>query len=127
MNRRGISAADLFTRSALGLVVGGALLLQTACHTARRGEPGAGPVATVDSKLERGRIAYMRYCNQCHPEGEGGLGPALNNKPLPKFMIKTQVRLGLGVMPDFVIQRLPPDQLDDLVDYLIALRRHGRH
>ena len=124
MNSREISAADLFTRRALGLIVGGALLLQTACHTARPSER-VGPLATVDSKLERGRVAYMRYCNQCHPEGEGGLGPALNNKPLPKFVIKTQIRLGLGVMPDFVIQRLPPDQLDDLVDYLVA-QRHRR-
>ena len=68
----------------------------------------------------------MHYRNQCHPEGGGGLGPSLNNKHLPKFVIKTQVRLGLGVMPAFVIQRLSPDQLDDLADYLIALRRHDR-
>jgi mono/diheme cytochrome c family protein len=42
----------------------------------------------------------MRHCHQCHPRGgDGGLRPALNNKPVPGFLVKCQVRLGLGAMP----------------------------
>ena len=98
-------------------------LLLTACHSVRHGEPLAGPFSPGDPKVERGQIAFAQYCSQCHPRGEGGLGPALNNKPLPGFLIKTQVRAGLGAMPDFVIQHLPPEKLDEIVAYLKALRR----
>jgi mono/diheme cytochrome c family protein len=102
------------------MIVG--ITVLTACHSVRHGEPIAGPSTSTDPKIERGRIAFAQYCSQCHPRGEGGLGPALNNKALPGFLIKCQVRLGLGVMPDFVIQHLPPDKLDDIVAYLAALR-----
>src|SRR5688572_581576 len=43
----------------------------------------------------------MQHCHQCHPFGQGGLGPALNDKPAPRFLVKTQVRLGFGTMPGF--------------------------
>ena len=90
----------------------------------RRGEPVTGPMPITNPQVKRGEIVFMQHCHMCHPNGEGGLGPALNNKPLPGFLIKTQVRAGLGVMPAFHSQELPPDQLDDLVQYLIALRKH---
>lgn len=66
----------------------------------------------------------MRVCNGCHPGGEAGLGPALNNKLLPGFLIKFQVRNGLGVMPSFSQDVISPEELDDLVSYLVALRHH---
>jgi mono/diheme cytochrome c family protein len=105
-----------------------AALVMTAlgCHSARRGEPIVGTLPITDPQVERGRIVFMQYCNSCHPGGEGGLGPALNNKPAPRFLMKTQVRLGLGAMPSFDAHKLPPHQLDDVTKYLVALRKHDQ-
>jgi mono/diheme cytochrome c family protein len=100
------------------------ILAVAGCRSARRGEPiqGALPV-TMESAAAGGRV-FMQYCHSCHPGGEGGLGPAINDKPLPRFLIKTQVRTGLGVMPSFDREQIPPEELEALVDYLVLLRRH---
>ena len=58
----------------------------------------------------------------CHPGGEGGLGPSLNDKLLPAVAIRTQVRHGLGVMPHFPEKEIPPKELEALVAYMKALR-----
>lgn len=97
-------------------------LILTACHSQRRGEPLTGTVAENNAKVQRGELVFMRNCYQCHPTGEGGLGPALNNKPAPRFLIKTQVRTGLGTMPAFGKDKISSEELDDLVDYIFALR-----
>ncbi|MBV1796856.1 cytochrome c [Siccirubricoccus sp. G192] len=60
----------------------------------------------------------MRACHQCHPRGEAGLGPALNNKYVPAFLIRTQVRLGLGAMPAFPESALSAEELDAVVRYI---------
>ena len=109
------------SRSGAAAVVG-LCLLSLACGTARRREPLATPVA-LDQRAERGRVVFMAQCHQCHPGGEAGLGPALNDKPLPEFLKKFQVRHGLGTMPSFSEQRISDEQLDDLMEYLKALRR----
>ncbi len=67
----------------------------------------------------------MKQCSQCHPGGEAGLGPAINNKPLPGFLINLQVRQGFGAMPAFSKGRVTDDELADVIAYLKALRRHG--
>lgn len=66
----------------------------------------------------------MKHCSQCHPGGEAGVGPAINDKPLPGFLIRFQVRQGLGAMPAFSIERITDDQLTDVITYLQALRGH---
>ncbi|HEV7373067.1 cytochrome c [Arenibaculum sp.] len=95
--------------------------LVAACGTARRGPPAAelslGPAA------QRGELVFMAQCNQCHPGGEGGLGFALNNKPLPGSLIAFQVRNGLGAMPAFPETVISERELADLVAYLLELRR----
>lgn len=48
----------------------------------------------------------------------GGLAPSIINKPLPGFMIKFQVRNGLGAMPSFKKERLSKDELNDVVAYI---------
>lgn len=98
------------------------LCLLAACASPRRGEPVAGRVQLKPAEA-RGEKIFMRYCHKCHPGGESGLGPALNNKPLPGPMIKLQVRAGLGAMPSFPENLLPSSQLDDLVEYLKRLRK----
>jgi mono/diheme cytochrome c family protein len=67
----------------------------------------------------------MLHCQKCHPGGEAGLGPALNDKPLPVFLMRFQVRKGLGAMPAFPESRISGDELDDLLKYVVAFRRHG--
>jgi mono/diheme cytochrome c family protein len=95
------------------------------CTSARRSEPLVGPVALTSAEVQHGERVFMRHCYQCHPGGEAGLGPAINNKPLPGFMIKTQVRLGVGAMPRFSHEELSDADLNDLVAYLKALRHAG--
>jgi mono/diheme cytochrome c family protein len=98
--------------------------LVSACRSARRDEPIAGPLVLNDPVTEHGRVVFADRCHACHPGGAGGLGPALNNKPVPGFLMKTQVRAGIGAMPGFDKHSLSSDELDALTKYLLALRRH---
>lgn len=102
-----------------------ALLMLTGCGSARRGEPVAPPLSASSSTVARGETIFMHACHQCHPKGEAGLGPALNNKPLPAFMIRFQVRHGLGAMPAFSEKDLSDRDLDRVIAYLKALRKNG--
>lgn len=98
-------------------------VLLAACVTPRRTEPIAGPLA-LDATAERGEEVFLRYCHQCHPFGEGGLGWSLNDKPLPGFAIRMQTRAGFGAMPAFGPDQIDAEQLDALVHYLKVLRRN---
>lgn len=88
----------------------------------RRSDPFVGPVELNEQQL-RGEWFFFRNCNECHPQGESGLGPSMNDKPLPDALIKVQVRTPVGIMPPFSDAVLPDDQLEDLVEYLKAIRR----
>ena len=107
--------------SALYVVDFGAL---GGCGSARRSEPLVGAFTPPSSDVARGERVFMANCHQCHPGGETGVGPAINDKPLPGFMIKLQVREGVGAMPAFAAHEIPPDDLDALVAYIKA-RRHA--
>lgn len=72
----------------------------------------------------RGELVFDAECYSCHPGGEGGLGHAFNHLPLPGFLVRTQIRVGLGAMPAIGRDRISDDELDDLMRYLRALRRH---
>ncbi|MDP2310679.1 MAG: cytochrome c [Pseudomonadota bacterium] len=98
------------------------LLALAGCGSARRTEPIAGPLA-LDEMAERGERVFFRYCHQCHPFGEGGVGWSLNEKPLPGFLIRAQTRAGVGAMPAFGRDQIGPDELDALVHYLVTLRK----
>ncbi|HUR27664.1 MAG TPA: cytochrome c, partial [Planctomycetota bacterium] len=89
--------------------------LAAACSSARRSETVAGPLNLSDQETLRGAAVFMGSCNKCHPLGEAGLGPALNNKPLPKFMMRLQIRKGLGAMPAFSEKEISDGELDDLL------------
>jgi mono/diheme cytochrome c family protein len=109
-------------RMGAGLLVAASLATLLACTSPRRSEPITGPIALSDPNLLRGRLLFDRHCYKCHLEGEGGMSPALNNKPLPKFAIRYQVRLGIGAMPAFSRGQLSDEELDSLVDYVAYLR-----
>ena len=110
------------------LMIGGFLacsLSLLGCGSARRSEPLVGPLSVASPAVARGQQVFMANCHQCHPGGDAGLGPAINDKPLPGFLVRLQVRSGLGAMPAFSEQDISPEELHDLVLYLKALRRHG--
>ena len=112
----------------LPAVFGAAL---TGCGTARRQAPEMGATNWVQaaanpraaSLVTRGQYVFYTHCFRCHPGGAGGLGPALNEKPLPEPAIRFQVRHGLGAMPAFPESALSKDDLEAVIVYLKTLRR----
>jgi len=98
------------------------LTLFTGCAM-RRGEPISEPLDMDAQKLARGEEAYMAHCNKCHPGGETALGFAINNKPLPGFMIKAQVRAGAGVMPAFSKELVTGEDLNNMLEFIELLRK----
>lgn len=101
------------------------LLTMTGCGSARRGEPIAGPMSLATDTARHGQQLFMKHCQQCHPGGEAGLGPAINNKPLPGFLIRFQIRHGYGAMPAFGEDQIASEDVTALLEYLQALRKHG--
>jgi mono/diheme cytochrome c family protein len=114
---------SLRTRAICLLLLGNLMLLQ-GCGSARRTEPIAGPMSLASPDLTDGKKLFMKNCDQCHPRGESGLAPALNNKPHPSFLIKFQVRHGLGAMPSFSKEDISDRELENIVLYLQTLRSH---
>lgn len=108
-----------------GLLLVAAAAAVAACGSPRRSAAIDGPMRIEDEAVARGRVAFHRHCHECHPGGEAGLGPSLNEKPLPEFLIRFQVRHGLGAMPGFAERDIGARELDDLVRYLKARRAHG--
>jgi hypothetical protein len=102
------------------------VVFTTACRSVRRGEPIGRPVHFTSAESQRGQVIFQQRCDRCHPNGEGGLGPSLNDKPAPKFLMKTQVRTGLGAMPHFDGQTISREELKDLTAYIIDLRKAPR-
>ncbi|MGH7213272.1 MAG: c-type cytochrome [Tepidisphaeraceae bacterium] len=92
------------------------------CGSPRRADPFTPAPALATPEQRHGQIVFMNHCHQCHPGGAAGLAPAINDKPLPAFLIKMQVRNGLGAMPAFGAGQIPDDDLDGIVAYLKALR-----
>ena len=109
----------------VALALCSSVALSIACGTARRREPLRIPAA-MNPQAVRGQVVFMNHCHQCHPGGEAGLAPAINDKPFPEFLKKFQVRHGLGTMPSFSEGRISDDELDDLMEYLDTLRRSTR-
>lgn len=99
-----------------------ALTLLAACSP-RRGVPYTEPLQTQSEKVLQGKVLFDTYCNSCHPGGSSGLGPALNNKPLPGFLVRFQIRNGIGVMPAFSEEVIPDEESKKIVAYMKALRK----
>lgn len=105
-------------------ILGTTLALAACGPEARKSEPLTGPLE-LSEQARLGREHFMRHCNECHPGGEAGLGPALNSKLLHAAEIRAQVRNGFGEMPAFDDARLPDQDLDAIIAFLEALREHG--
>ena len=111
-------------RAAFYLITAAIAWTAIGCGSARRGTPTQPELEPQREEIVLGREVFMEYCNSCHPGGEGGLGPALNNKPLPGWLIRFQVRRGLGVMPSFSENVISDEDLRNLSRYVVTLRRH---
>ena len=90
----------------------------------RRSEPLVGPLVFNDEQCP-GQKVFMKQCSQSHPPGDAGLGPALNDKPLPAFLIRRQVLQRFGALPAFSEARVADPEWADVIAYLQALRGHG--
>jgi mono/diheme cytochrome c family protein len=109
--------------SARTVLIVAAAAFAAACGSARRSEALSGDRQPPNTTLALGEEVFDRACSQCHPGGEGGLGPALNNKPLPRWAIRVQVRNGVGAMPRFRSGEISEAQLDAMTSYMVWLRR----
>lgn len=101
------------------------LPMLASCGSARRSVPVTGPMVITDPQVALGERVFMAECSRCHPRGEAGLAPGINNKPLPGFLIKFQVRNGIGAMPAFSEEEISDAEVDAIVAYLKHMRRRG--
>lgn len=81
------------------------------------------PVDLPSKELKNGKIVFEEYCATCHPGAMAGVGLAIVNKPLPEFLIKFQIRNGIGVMPAFGKDKLTDKEVDNIAEYLVFLRK----
>ena len=96
--------------------------LLAGCGAQRRGEPEA-PAVRPDGPVElRGAVLFHRFCYQCHPGGEAGLGPGLNDKPVPDIAVRAQIRKGVGAMPSFDDETLPDRDVGAILAYMHEMR-----
>jgi len=121
-----MAAETRMTNATRAMVLIVAAITVAACGSPRRGEPTAGPMKLDDPSVRRGQALYDVHCYKCHTAGEGGMGPIINDKPLPQFLMRFQVRHGLGTMPAFSEQEIGERELEDILNYMVALRHHGR-
>ena len=101
-----------------------AVLLLSSCGNPRRSAPLVGAPRLASAEERHGEVVFFRFCHQCHPGGEAGLGPAINNKPTPMALVRIQVRKGLGAMPAFPEEIIPERDLDAMLAYFDRLQEH---
>lgn len=72
-----------------------------------------------------GQALYEKFaCSGCHgSNGEGGVGPALNQAELPADEIIQVTRNGRGAMMAYPPDTMPDGELDAVVEYVQALGR----
>jgi mono/diheme cytochrome c family protein len=105
------------------------LCLTTFCGTPKRSEPVMGKLQIKSENVAHGQIVFMNNCQKCHPGGEAGTGPSINNVPIPGILKRVRVRskaflLGLGRMPSFKKNEISRTEMDDLIAYLKALKKN---
>lgn len=102
------------------LMLSAVVVAAVGCGAERQSPPVTAAAPALNAEQLIGQRVYMRDCNGCHPQGAGGLGPALNDKPVPAAAIKLQVRQGLGAMPSFSEQEISAEELSALVAFMSA-------
>jgi mono/diheme cytochrome c family protein len=92
------------------------------CGAERRGQPEAPAIRPDNPREVRGERLFHRWCYQCHPGGEAGLGPAINDRPLPHGAIRLQIRKGVGAMPAFGDDLLSDRDVTAILAYLDEMK-----
>jgi len=95
---------------------------QAYVHKESTSPVSSGPVTLTLEEFE-GMKLFMRHCNKCHPGGEKGKGPALNDKNLPNFLVHWQVRLGGGDMPKFTKEQISTDHLHQITAFVKRMQK----
>ena|SRR5688572_14359276 len=91
----------------------------------RKAEPIKGKqFVAKNERVANGEVVYMKYCQSCHPGGEGGLGPSINANPAPQFVKRFQMRHGLGVMPGFKKDEISKSDVRDISKFLKAWKSY---
>jgi mono/diheme cytochrome c family protein len=96
--------------------------ISVGCSSSRRAEPQVATLS-LTAEQQHGQVLFHKFCDQCHPHGEAGLGPAINVNPAPMAAFRAQVRGGLGAMPAFPDAVLPDHDLDQLLAFVSAQRK----
>ena len=102
------------------LSIAGFALLLAGCP--QRPGPPVNEPPEMTAETTRGERVFMRFCQECHPGGGGGRGPAVVRSPeLPSAAIRLQVRAGAGIMPSFNEDQISDADLSALLEYIDAL------
>ena len=108
------------------------LSIIVSCGSPRRIETNLAKenITAEDQRIAAGRLIFKNNCQKCHPNGEAGEGPSLNNIHLPGVLLRYRVRsksfvLWLGKMPSFNKSEISKKEMDGLIAYMKAVRRPG--
>jgi mono/diheme cytochrome c family protein len=120
---------NLFTGLRSSLLLYWICLVFVSCGTAKRSEPIMGKLEIKNESIRNGQLVFMKNCQKCHPGGQAGEGPSINNIALPGFLIRFRVRdkaflLGLGRMPSFKKNEISQKEMDDLIGYIKAVKKN---
>ncbi|HEX8517085.1 MAG TPA: cytochrome c [Bacteroidia bacterium] len=83
----------------------------------------------IQSKeIQEGRLVFKNNCQKCHPNGESGVGPPLNNIHLPSALTKARIRsraflLYTGRMPDFKKDEISKKEMKALLAYINTMKK----
>ena len=79
----------------------------------------AGPITGTD--VAAGQALYEEHCNNCHPGGEAGYGPAVANIGWDAGHMRMQIREGEGRMPAFGEDQLDAAGLENMILYIQSI------
>ncbi|MDQ3047394.1 MAG: cytochrome c [Bacteroidota bacterium] len=96
--------------------------------SARRVKKDMSAAQSEDPRIMEGRLIFKNQCQKCHPNGESGVGPPLNNINLPNFVIRAKVRsrallLWAGRMPSFDKHEISNKEMKSLLAYLKDMKK----
>jgi mono/diheme cytochrome c family protein len=106
------------------ILIGLTLAGSVACSATHNSQPVAS-APSLTAEQHRGRVLFHKFCHQCHPHGEAGLGPGINSNPAPMAAFRLQVRSGLGAMPAFPDALIADRDLDQLLAFVDFQREHA--
>lgn len=79
----------------------------------------AGAITSTD--VDRGKELFDTLCGDCHPGGEGDVGPSLVAEPHTPERLRQQIREGSGKMRPFGENRLSDADMETVLAYLASI------